>query len=155
MGIFSSRRESNINVSNINVFETKHVQYKLEEINKLIEKISILNQINKNRIFYQNLDSKIIDKFARKYNSYIGIKRFCIPIIGAISSGKSTLMNYLLPFHNILETGEKITTKFICIIRHCIINVPERGENGFHTKGRTIGEQTENHHHQMGNRYAY
>ena len=110
MGIFSSRSKSNINV-----IETKHVQYTLEEFNTLIEKISILNQINKNRIFYQNLPPKIIDKFARKYNSYIGIKRFCIPIIGAISSGKSTLMNYLLPFHNILEIGERITTKLFAL----------------------------------------
>ena len=27
-------------------------------------------------------------------------------------------MNYLLPFHNMLEAGEKVTTKFICIIHH-------------------------------------
>ena len=65
--------------SNTIVIETKHVQYKLEEFNTLIEKISKLNQINKNRIFYQNLDPKITDRFARKYSSYIGIKRFCIP----------------------------------------------------------------------------
>ena len=74
MGICSSRRKSNINV-----IETEHVQYKLDEFNTLIEKISTLNQINKNRIFYQNLEPKIMDRFARKYSSYIGIKRFCIP----------------------------------------------------------------------------
>lgn len=59
-----------------------------------------------------------MDLFSDKYNKFINIKRFCIPIIGAISCGKSTIMNYLLPFHNMLETGEKVTTKFICIIRH-------------------------------------
>ena len=59
-----------------------------------------------------------MDKFSEKYLQYINIKRFCIPIIGPISCGKTTIMNYLLPFHNMLETGEKITTKFICIIRH-------------------------------------
>lgn len=115
-------------------------RYSPENFNKLIEQIIILDQINKNRIFYKELDEDLLDNFCKKYNQYIGIKRFCIPIIGGISCGKSTFLNYLLPFHNLLEIGNKITTKFICIIRHNKdINVPEiynvkieqRGEKAF------------------------
>jgi len=115
-------------------------RYSPENFNKLIENIVTLDQINKNRIFYKELDEDLLDKFCKKYNQYIGIKRFCIPIIGGISCGKSTFLNYLLPFHNLLEIGNKITTKFICIIRHSKdINVPEiynakieqRGEKAF------------------------
>ena len=118
------------------IIKMEHHHYKLEEFNDLINKISILNQINKSRIFYQDLDQRDLNRFSRKYNSFIGIKRFCIPVIGAISSGKSTLMNYLLPFHHILEIGEKVTTKFICIIRHCKdANVPEVYETKIEERG--------------------
>ena len=40
-----------------------------------------------------------------------------IPIIGMISSGKSTFLNSLLGI-DLLETKDNITTKFICVIRH-------------------------------------
>ena len=40
-----------------------------------------------------------------------------IPIIGTISSGKSTLLKALLGI-NILETGISTTTKFVCLIQH-------------------------------------
>jgi len=42
---------------------------------------------------------------------------FSIPVIGTISSGKSTFLNSLLGL-DCLESDIKITTKFICIIRH-------------------------------------
>ena len=101
-------------------------QYKPEDFNELIEKIALLAQISKNRMFFKELDDASLDKFSKKYNQFIGMKRFCIPIIGGISCGKSTFLNYLLPYHNILEIGSKITTKFICIIRHSKnINIPE------------------------------
>ena len=60
----------------------------------------------------------MLDKISKKYGRLKNIKRFFIPIIGIISSGKSTFMNYLLQLNNILEIGEQITTQFICIIRH-------------------------------------
>ena len=60
----------------------------------------------------------IIEKFKKKYHTYININRFSIPIIGPISSGKSTFYNYFLGLNGCLETKEKITTKTICIIRH-------------------------------------
>ena len=120
-----------------------YTQYKPEKFKEFMAKLSVIDQINKNRAFYQELDRSQLDNFSIKYNKYIGIDRFCIPIIGAISCGKSTFMNYLLPFHNILEVGEKITTKFICIIRHCKdtnipeiykVKIEERGEKEFNFK---------------------
>ena len=42
---------------------------------------------------------------------------YYIPIIGAISAGKSTFLNAFLGI-NILETGLTTTTKFVCLIKH-------------------------------------
>ena len=47
-----------------------------------------------------------------------GLRKYTIPIIGVLSSGKSTLINGLFINDTILETGMAHTTKFICIIRH-------------------------------------
>ena len=41
-----------------------------------------------------------------------------IPIIGTISSGKSTFLKALLGI-NVLQAGVSTTTKFVCIIQHC------------------------------------
>lgn len=62
---------------------------------------------------FNELDEKINEKF-KKFN---GIDRFSIPIIGLISSGKSTFLNYLLNI-DCLESKYDITTKCIVIIRH-------------------------------------
>ena len=43
--------------------------------------------------------------------------RKAIPIIGMVSSGKSTFLNSLLGT-DVLEAKDDITTKFVCIIRH-------------------------------------
>ena len=40
-----------------------------------------------------------------------------VPVIGMISSGKSTFLNSLLGL-DVLETKDDVTTKFVCIIRH-------------------------------------
>ena len=42
---------------------------------------------------------------------------YYIPIIGAISAGKSTFLNAFLGI-NILETGLTTTTKFVCLIKN-------------------------------------
>ena len=42
---------------------------------------------------------------------YINIKRFAVPMIVRIISGKSTFLNFLLGLNNILETNTNITTK--------------------------------------------
>ena len=83
---------------------------------------------------------KLILEFQEKYAQFKDLKRFSIPVIGCISSGKSTILNYLLNLNNILEIGEDITTKCICVIRHQK-NIPKprifkanlilRGENIF------------------------
>jgi ABC-type cobalamin/Fe3+-siderophores transport system ATPase subunit len=46
------------------------------------------------------------------------MKKF-IPIIGTISSGKSTFLKSLLGI-NSLEAGVSTTTKFVCIIQNSI-----------------------------------
>ena len=45
------------------------------------------------------------------------MKKYFIPIIGAISSGKSTFLKGLLGI-DILETGSTTTTKFVCLIKN-------------------------------------
>ena len=47
-----------------------------------------------------------------------GLRKYTIPIIGVLSSGKSTFLNGIFLNNSILEVGMKHTTKFICIIRH-------------------------------------
>ena len=47
-----------------------------------------------------------------------GLRKYTIPIIGVLSSGKSTFINGLFLNKTILEVGTAHTTKFICIIRH-------------------------------------
>ena len=83
---------------------------------------------------------ELIKEFKNKYYIYKGIKRFSIPVIGCISSGKSTILNYLLYLKKILQVGAKIVTKCVCIIRHrkgCkkakIFNVDiQTRDNGFY-----------------------
>ena len=88
--------------------------------NKLMKKIEILDEFVNNFRFYKNINvtKEFLNTLSKKYLRFKGIERFCIPIIGVISSGKSTFMNYLLQLNNILEIGDNITTQFICIIRH-------------------------------------
>ena len=47
-----------------------------------------------------------------------GLGKYTIPIIGVLSSGKSTFINGLFLNKTLLEVGMAHTTKFICIIRH-------------------------------------
>ena len=46
-----------------------------------------------------------------------------IPVIGTISAGKSSFLNYLLG-SNILQTGNELKTRFIIIIRHTDNKIP-------------------------------
>ena len=57
------------------------------------------------------------EKFKQKYEKFKDIKRFSIPIIGMISSGKSSFLNFLLGM-NCLEKDDDIATKSVVIIRH-------------------------------------
>ena len=53
----------------------------------------------------------------KEYLNNTQLDYFSIPVIGTISSGKSTFLNSLLGL-DFLESEIKITNKFICIIRH-------------------------------------
>ena len=61
--------------------------------------------------------SKFKEKYEKEFIKYKTEERFTIPIIGIISSGKSTFLNVILQ-NNYLETDTKEATKFICILRH-------------------------------------
>ena len=90
-----------------------------KSINELIEKFNYIFNIEKGII--KQLTPEFLDlqkEFDSKYLRYINIKRFAIPVIGRISSGKSTFLNSILGLNNILESNSNITTKFVCIIRH-------------------------------------
>lgn len=65
----------------------------------------------------QNIKQQI-QQFNLSYSKYEELERFSIPIIGKISSGKSTILNYILDLKGVLQVQSKTTTKFICIIRH-------------------------------------
>ena len=56
-----------------------------------------------------------------------------IPIIGTISSGKSTFLKAFLGV-NMLQTGASTTTKFVCIIKNsfknCFYHVIPKNKNG-------------------------
>ena len=91
-----------------------------KSINELIEKFNyIFNTIQKSNIEALAPNFLQLEKeFNLQYLRYINIKRFTIPVIGRISSGKSTFLNAILGLNNILESNTNITTKFVCIIRH-------------------------------------
>ena len=100
------------------------------------KKLETINQINfylkdyKNEIIdlckkNQHL-KKHINNFNINYARYIELERFSIPVIGKISSGKSTILNFILDLKESLQVESKITTKFVCIIRH---NKTLKGQN--------------------------
>ena len=92
---------------------------KLNLISELIEKIYNILTIDKKYISELVSDfNDLKEEFEPKYLKYINIKRFAVPIIGRISSGKSTFLNFLLGLKDILQTDTKITTRFVCIIRY-------------------------------------
>ena len=89
----------------------------LKNVNKTVNYILLLNKIYGKYIADKNIIDRIFN-LKKTYLNYLNITRFQIPIIGIVSAGKSTLLNYLLELKNFLETGEDITTRFLCIIRH-------------------------------------
>ena len=83
-----------------------------------------LNLLEKNKNFVGKLKDREIKEFEllekdfkNKYERFKDIKRFSIPIIGLISCGKSSFLNFLLGM-NCLESGDDIITKCVVIIRH-------------------------------------
>ena len=83
----------------------------------LLNKRNILwNENGKLKIPASIFIQKFIETI-KEYLNYTELDYFSIPIIGKISSGKSTFLNSLLGL-DCLESDTIITTKFICIIRH-------------------------------------
>ena len=91
-----------------------------------VDSLDIIKKLNE---YLDQLDEEIkimadkpllerIYKYILKYQKFEGIKKFSIPIIGKINSGKSSILNYLLNLNDTLEVSEGLTTKFISIIRH-------------------------------------
>ena len=111
-------------------------EFKEEEINMnstslaLKNKMLIQNQLKTNLMKILSLsgidESSIDEELKYKINSwknttypYQDIERFTIPMLSTINAGKSTTLNFLLHFdNNLLQIGEKVTTKFCVIIRH-------------------------------------
>ena len=96
IGNFEEKKEKIIDI--INFLEEYRVDIEMHEGDKEIK--------------------ELIKEFKNKYYIFKNINRFCIPAIGCISSGKSTIFNYLLNLNKTLQVAEKITTKCVCIIRH-------------------------------------
>ena len=132
-----------------------------ELLKKLEEKMKSINQIadflddNMAEIESHRGERELKDlikKFKLLYYPYKNIRRFAIPVIGCVSSGKSTILNYLLRLKKVLQMAEQITTKCICIIRHqkgnkkakiYEVEIKRRGgkNDGFYNfeKGKEIG----------------
>ena len=99
-----------------------------EPKNEMEKTLEIISQIN---FYLKNYKSEIIDftknnenlrndiiNFYLTYSKYEDIERFSIPVIGKISSGKSTILNNILNLKDALQVQSNTTTKFVCIIRH-------------------------------------
>ena len=90
---------------------------------KMLEMITgkvrkLIDYMKKDNIFQLFLKEKVKTKTHEEIiNEYLNVSRFAIPVIGKISSGKSTFLNALLGTQT-LETNSNITTQFFCIIRH-------------------------------------
>ena len=59
-----------------------------------------------------------IQDFNLNYSKYENLVRFSVPIIGKISSGKSTILNFILDLKEKLQVKTNTTIRFVCLIRH-------------------------------------
>ena len=100
--------------------ESQILKNELNRQNEL--KFNFLKNVNLFKVDQIYPDEKIREKikhWKNIYNAYIGIERFSIPVISTINAGKSSILNYILNLiNNVLQIGEKVTTKFCVIVRH-------------------------------------
>ena len=87
----------------------------VERIGEMIldERYSISNIFKKDELNY----NKFKKNYEYNFIKYKTEERFLIPIIGMISSGKSTFLNSILR-GNYLSISTNVETSFICILRH-------------------------------------
>ena len=98
----------------------ERTQNYLKEIQqKLDDYLSLEMYLNKEE---KEIFEQLINIFEPKYEKFIDIDRFSIPIIGMISSGKSTFLNFLLN-NKYIKYNNDITTNFITIIRKKTIDI--------------------------------
>ena len=82
-------------------------------------KYKLMYILDKSRYIERISDEKIKDiiyKWKKDNLAYLGIKRFSIPMISTINTGKSSTLNFILNT-NYLEVRENVTTKCCVIIR--------------------------------------
>ena len=84
------------------------LKYKLMEILDLSRLIDTISDKNLRSIIY---------KWKNDNFPFLGIERFAIPVLSTISSGKSSLLNYIANT-NYLQVRENVKTKFCIMIRH-------------------------------------
>ena len=100
----------------------KELKNEFEKTLEVVSQINFYLKNYKNEIIdftnnNQNLRNEI-NNFNQKYSKFENIERFSIPVIGKISSGKSTILNNILDLRDGLQVKSNTTTKFVCIIRH-------------------------------------
>ena len=100
----------------------RNSENEFENALNFISKMSSCLNDNKEeiKIFFENKnDLKVkIQDFNLNYSKYKNLERFSVPIIGKISSGKSTILNFILDLKEKLQVKTNTTTRFVCLIRH-------------------------------------
>ena len=93
-----------------------------EQIQEIISKIQIyLNNYENEVKDLCKTNNELVNEirnFQLNYSQAEGLNRFSIPVIGQISSGKSTLLNIILNLKDSLQVQSNTTTRFVSIIRH-------------------------------------
>ena len=105
-----------------NYLSSKSPGKEFDKIQAIISKVQIYLNNYENEVkdlckTNKELENEIRN-FQSNYSQAEGLQRFSIPVIGQISSGKSTLLNILLNLNDSLQVQSNTTTRFVCIIRH-------------------------------------
>ena len=104
------------------------MEYKIKKINEFINKIEEINHLSEinqlSKFNFKFIKNDEISKIYKEIENFKNIERFSIPIVGKISSGKSTFLNFLLGL-DFLEARTNDTTKFVTILRHKNEEIPK------------------------------
>ena len=99
-----------------------NIKFRFDVWKSYVNKIGemLLNDNYLISVYFKKDESNYIkfkDLYENNFIKYKTNERFTIPIIGKISSGKSTFLNSILQ-GNYLSSSSNIETKFICILRN-------------------------------------